>query len=219
VVFDFYGTLTVPLPAEHHRTHLAPIAEALGCHPDDFQAAWSASFYERATGAWGSPRESMRRALAHLPLDLSDERVEAALRLRESRFGEYVQLRPDTLDTLMGLRERGLRVAVLSDCTDELPIIWPSLPVAPLVDVTVFSYEYGAHKPDPSLYAAAAEQLGVLASECLYVGDGGSDELAGAERAGMRAVQISADGHLGYGHQPWEGPVVQSLWDLLEVVA
>jgi hypothetical protein len=35
----------------------------------------------------------------------------------------------------------------------------------------------------------------------------------------MHAVQIAAEGHLGYGHQPWEGPVVQSLSELLEVVA
>jgi putative hydrolase of the HAD superfamily len=218
VVFDFFGTLTVPIPAEHHKVHLTPVAEALGCDPGAFHDAWSASFYQRATGAWGSPRESLHRALAHLDLDLSDDRVDAALAVRTSKFASYVELRPETVATLTALRARGLGVGVLSDCTDDLPHLWPSLPIAPLVDATVFSYEYGAHKPDPSLYAAAAERLGVLVSDCLYVGDGGSDELAGAERAGMRAMQIAADGHLGYGHVPWDGPVVRSLTELLAVV-
>jgi putative hydrolase of the HAD superfamily len=217
VVFDFFGTLTVPIPAEHHRIHLNPVAEALGCDPQAFHEAWSASFYERATGAWGSPREALHRALAHLDLDLSPERVDTALAVRTSKFGEYVELRPDAVATLTQLRERGLGVAVLSDCTDDLPHLWPSLPIAPLVDVTVFSYEYGAHKPDPVLYEAAARELAVLASDCLYVGDGGSDELAGAERAGMTAVRIAADGHFGYGHVPWDGPVVHSLSELLEL--
>lgn len=219
VVFDFFGTLTVPIPAEHHRVHLTPVAEALGCDPAVFHDAWTASFYDRATGAWGTPRESMRRALGHLDLDLSDTRLDHALAVRTRLFGEYVELRSDAVATLTELRDRGLRIGVLSDCTDDLPTLWPSVPVAPLVDVTVFSYEHGAHKPDPALYETVCTQLGVLASECLYVGDGGSDELAGAERAGMRAVQIAADGHLGYGHVPWAGPTIGSLSELLKGIA
>lgn len=216
VVFDFFGTLTVPIPADHHRVHLTPVAEALGCDPGEFQEAWSASFYHRATGVWGSPRESMRRALGHLDLDLSDARLTHALEVRTGLFGEYVELRSDAVATLRGLRERGLRIAVLSDCTDDLPSLWSSIEVAPLVDVTVFSYEHGAHKPDPVLYESTCTELGVLASECLYVGDGGSDELAGAERAGMRAVRIAAEGHLSYGQVAWDGPVIGALGDLLD---
>lgn len=215
VVFDFFGTLTVPIPAEHHRVHLTPVAEALGCDPAVFHDAWTASFYDRATGSWGPPRDSLRRALGHLDLDLSDGRIEHALAVRTALFSEYVELRHDAIATLVALRARGLKVGVLSDCTDDLPTLWPSVPVAPLVDATVFSYEHGAHKPDPVLYEIACTQLDVLASDCLYVGDGGSDELAGAERAGMRAVQIEADGHLGYGHVDWRGPVISSLADLL----
>ena len=218
VIFDFFGTLTEPIPAELHRVHLTPVAEALGCEPDAFRRAWSDSFYSRATRAWGSPREAMRRALEHLPLDLDDVTLDRALEVRTSLFSEYVDLRPDAVSTLAALRARNVGVAVLSDCTDDLPTLWPGLPIADLVDVTVFSYEHGAHKPDPTLYAAAAQGLGVLASECLYVGDGGSDELAGAERAGMRAMQIHAEGHLGYGHVPWAGPVIGSLSEVLALV-
>ena len=218
VVFDFFGTLTAPISADHHRVHLSPVAEALGCPPDVFREAWTASFYARATASWGTPAQALRRALAHLQLDLSDEVVEHALAVRTSLFGKYIELRPDAVCTLRALRERDVKVAVLSDCTDDLPMMWPTLPLAEWVDVTVFSYERGAHKPDPVLYAAAATELDVLASDCLYVGDGGSDELAGAERAGMRAVKVAAEGHLGYGDVPWDGPVIASLSEVLDLV-
>ena len=44
-------------------------------------------------------------------------------------------------------------------------------------------------KPDPQIYRTTIEQLGVNPAETLYIGDGGDDELAGAERAGLRAAQ------------------------------
>ena len=44
-------------------------------------------------------------------------------------------------------------------------------------------------KPDSCIYEEAARRLGVTPSECLFVGDGGSDELPGAKAAGMTAIQ------------------------------
>ena len=44
-------------------------------------------------------------------------------------------------------------------------------------------------KPDVRIYRAAAGLLAVDVEECIFVGDGGSDELAGARAAGMKAVQ------------------------------
>src|SRR5438874_2735987 len=75
---------------------------------------------------------------------------------------------------------RGLRTAVVSDCTYELARFLPSLPVAPLLDACVYSVEVGACKPDPAIYLAACRRLGVSPPECLYVGDGGGRELSGA---------------------------------------
>ena len=45
-------------------------------------------------------------------------------------------------------------------------------------------------KPDPQIYYLACEQLGVEPNECLYIGDGDSDELSGASQLGMDAVMI-----------------------------
>ena len=44
-------------------------------------------------------------------------------------------------------------------------------------------------KPDACIYEEASKRLGMDMAECLFVGDGGSNELTGAVNAGMEAVQ------------------------------
>ena len=43
-------------------------------------------------------------------------------------------------------------------------------------------------KPDIHIYELAMRRLGVPPEICLFVGDGGSDELYGAKSAGMKTV-------------------------------
>ena len=44
-------------------------------------------------------------------------------------------------------------------------------------------------KPDSCIYREAAKRLCVDPEECIFVGDGGSNELTGAREAGMKAIQ------------------------------
>ncbi|WP_328913308.1 MULTISPECIES: hypothetical protein [unclassified Streptomyces] len=61
----------------------------------------------------------------------------------------------------------------------------------------------------------------VAAHQALYCGDGGGDELAGAQRAGMRAVRVARRGGpagLALGEIAWSGtsiPEVEALPSLL----
>jgi len=52
----------------------------------------------------------------------------------------------------------------------------------------IFSYDVGARKPEPDIYHTALTGLGLTASECIFVGDGGSDEHIGAQQVGLRSV-------------------------------
>ena len=61
----------------------------------------------------------------------------------------------------------------------------------PYFDVALISYEQGICKPDQEMYRKMTELLGVEASECLYVGDGGSKELFAARDAGMHPLQCT----------------------------
>ena len=53
----------------------------------------------------------------------------------------------------------------------------------------ILSYEAKLRKPDIRIYRKAADLLGVSPKECVFVGDGGSNELPGARAAGMEAIQ------------------------------
>ena len=47
-------------------------------------------------------------------------------------------------------------------------------------------------KPDREIYELVLEHLNVKANECMFVGDGGSNELKGAKTVGMRTVFTEA---------------------------
>ena len=56
------------------------------------------------------------------------------------------------------------------------------------MDRVIISAQVGSVKPESAIYAAACEQLGRHPIDVVFVGGGGSDELAGARALGMRAL-------------------------------
>jgi putative hydrolase of the HAD superfamily len=68
---------------------------------------------------------------------------------------------------------------------------WGDCPLAGLFDAEVFSCMVGCVKPERKIYDDCLRRLGLSAEECLFVGDGGSNELAGARDAGMSTVFVS----------------------------
>ncbi len=56
-----------------------------------------------------------------------------------------------------------------------------------LFDAYILSFEEGITKPNPRIYHIAAERLGVLLEECLYIDDIDRYAIA-AEREGMKAL-------------------------------
>jgi putative hydrolase of the HAD superfamily len=219
VVFDFFGTLTRPI--RRGPDHLET-ARILGCDPTLMTALLDASYYRRASGDLGSAADNLRWIAARAGVDPSDEMVRAAVACRLRAVRHDTELRDEAVPVLWALRLRGLRTALVSDCTHELPVLLPSLPVAPLLDIAVFSVEEGVCKPDPSIYLAACQRLGVAPAECLYIGDGGSHELTGAAEVGMTAVRLAAPDladHLVFGADvDWPGRAVARLVGVLDEV-
>jgi putative hydrolase of the HAD superfamily len=219
VLFDYFGTLTraVRQGPAHRR-----MALRLGCDPEDWLALMAKTFYLRASGRLGDPAA----VLSFLARHLGSEPCERALRrVRAERIGAIATdgpLRPQAAPVLRALRRRGLRTAVISDCWYELPVLLPRLPVHQLLDTCVFSVEVGRCKPDPAMYLTACERLGVRPDECLYIGDGGSRELTGAQAVGMSAVRLASPDladHLSFApDEEFRGPSVVSLSDLLPML-
>ncbi|MEH1166698.1 HAD family hydrolase [Micromonospora sp. CPCC 205539] len=219
VLFDFFGTLTrsIQRGAAHRGT-----AELLGCPADVLTAVLDRTFYQRATGHFGNAEATLRWVCAQAGVHPNDRAVRAAVASRHAAVRADTRLRADAVPVLTALRQRGVRTGVISDCTHELPAFLPQLAVAPLLDVRVFSVQVGRCKPDPALYLAACQRLGLTPADCLYVGDGGSQELTGAERAGMSAVRLAAPDlgeHMVFNADlDWQGPVLGALPEVLDLV-
>ncbi|NLU80759.1 HAD family hydrolase [Micromonospora sp. HNM0581] len=219
VLFDFFGTLTCPV--QRGESHLS-IAELLGCPPDTFFEVLDRSFYLRASGRFGSAEATLRWVCEQAGVHPSAEALRAAAIARQQAIRADTRLREEALPTLRALRRRGVRTGIISDCTHELPIFLPELTIAPLLDVRVFSVQVGRCKPDASIYLAACARLGLSPGDCLFVGDGGSRELTGAQHAGLSAARLAAPDladHLVFNlDADWTGRTLVSLREVVDLV-
>ncbi len=102
--------------------------------------------------------------------------------------------RDGAVEALERIRRLGLKTGLITVCNEDVPLVWEQTPFAPLIDVPVFSCSVGVRKPDPQIYLVACERLEIEPSEAVFVGDGANDELAGAERVGMRAILVRRQG-------------------------
>lgn len=102
-----------------------------------------------------------------------------------------MQLYPDTVDVLDGLRARGITLGVNTNraCTGEM--FRADLADAGLADyfaAVVCSGDTGYVKPHPSTFQLALELLGEPPEEVVMVGDSCVADAAGARALGMRTV-------------------------------
>lgn len=65
---------------------------------------------------------------------------------------------------------------------------WKDSALYPYFDGAVFSCQAGLLKPDPEIYHCALRKIGCVPEECVFIGDGGSQELMGAKAVGMTTV-------------------------------
>lgn len=95
----------------------------------------------------------------------------------------------DVAPTLRTLRERGLGVAVLSDIHVDVRPAFENAGLGGLVDVFTLSFEHGAVKPDPALFALTLTALGTTPEQTLVVGDRSASD-GGAVEAGLTTLLL-----------------------------
>ena len=213
VIFDLWQTL-VPWDQEESTRFNTEVARTIGVEPERYLEAWLSAQHlpNRNTGPASEHFEALFGELG------VDADVEQVLTMRRNRAKRVLVPRPDALPTLAELARRGHLLGMISVCTEDVPQVWDETPLGGKFDVTVFSCDVGLSKPDPRIYELASEQLGVEPHDCLFVGDGANDELPGAERAGMTALQLRAPGEkLTPDGEAWTGDYVESLSEVVEL--
>lgn len=224
VVFDLFGTLVPEYTKDEFYGAVASAGAVLGADPVAFRAEWDRTAHDRQTGGFVDLPANLRTICGRLGLpDPDDATIERALEAREAMYRAKFHPRAGALETLGELRDRGYPIALVSMCAPDTPARWHGTDLAPLVDETVFSCEAGLRKPDPEIYLAATDALGVAPTACVYCGDGAYGELTGAAAVGMTAFLIrdpSLDQAelLTPDRDAWDGAVIGDLRELLAVL-
>jgi FMN phosphatase YigB (HAD superfamily) len=109
--------------------------------------------------------------------------------------------KPDSLDTLRSLGERGIRCAIVSNAlagSGSRGLV-RDYGFAPYLAAQVYSDEVGVRKPNPDIFHLAAGQLGVELRDCWYIGDQIDRDVLGGRRAAVGKVLLLPSRSTGTG--------------------
>ena len=186
VIFDMFETLIT-----HYNSPLyfgAQMAKDAGIPEEKFQALWRPTEHDRAIGKL-TLEEALERILRENQCYSEKLLKELAAKRIAAKEECFRHLHPEIIPMLSALKERGMLVGLISNCFSEEAYVIRKSILFPYFDAVYLSYEQGVQKPDVEIFQRCQDGLAVKAEECLYIGDGGSNELETAERLGMKAVQ------------------------------
>lgn len=111
------------------------------------------------------------------------------LALRKERMkNALINVELEIVETIQKLHDNGIKICLISNADMIDAMYWSESPLYNLFNDAVFSYEVKCLKPNSDIYSIAIQRMNVNPEKCIFVGDGGSDELLGARRVGMKTV-------------------------------
>jgi len=208
VIFDLWDTL-VDWPVDEAQALNRGLAARIGLSDDEFGRRWQAHYIFSQTQAL---------ATLYRAIGVPEEHVEAHVSARHEFARRALRPRDGALATLAELRRRGVRLGLISMCSEDVPTVWPETELAGCFDVETFSSTTGLKKPDAAIYLETAAALGATPEDCFFVGDGTNDELGGAARVGMTPVLMATGNEPDWPEvREWSGLSVSSIPEVLEL--
>ncbi len=193
VLFDLWGTLAYNIPSRG-RSEYQAIADRVGHSSEEIWRRWAALSDEALRGNIKSGEDRARLVLKELnaPDDMASVMAQFEY---DNRSGE-VHLFPGVPEMLAELRQRGYQTCLISNCNYLTPSVVERLKLASMLDDIVLSCLVGMVKPEVEIYQLGARKLGLQPADCLFVGDGGDNEMDGARKAGCKVALVAQErGH------------------------
>jgi putative hydrolase of the HAD superfamily len=192
VIFDWGGTLT-----PWHAVEVSDLWQqaCVGHFAAERAVEVATAVHAAELDAWQlAEREHRSSTLSHIFERAGITPNDALLASYSSAWEPHTYTDPDAPALMTYLRERGIRIGVLSNT------FWPRSwheeifrrdGVLDLIDGAVYTSEIGWTKPHPEAFRAAMAAVGVTdPASCVFVGDRPFDDVHGAKSIGMRAVLI-----------------------------
>ena len=223
VIFDLYGTLVENFSLKAYDKVQEEMAKILDVSYPKFWQAMGETNKDRSLGNL-SVEENIVEVCRRLSTKADRTQIEQAVFLKYEFTRHSIIPEPKVLEALNLLKRNGLYIGLITNCNAAVPRFFPESPLAQYIDAPVFSSEERIKKPSHRIYEIACERLNVQPQECIYVGDGSSEELTGAAAVGLLPILKRADLTDVYDpHRPevenWQGIVIDEITELCTIVS
>jgi putative hydrolase of the HAD superfamily len=187
VLLDLYDTI---VRAEWPRWR-REAATILGVDETILDRAFHDTRGPRNTGGYPDVESETRAIIEATGID--DPPMELVREFASAEFAfqrDHISLEPDTEPVVRELAARGVKTAVVSNCSHNTEPLVERLGLRELFDAVVLSFRVGARKPDRRIYETALRGLGGIdPADAVFV----DDQVAfcdGARAMGMRTLVI-----------------------------
>ena len=138
-------------------------------------------------------RERFRKVFQALGVSLDPAAVDRVASAYRSGYMTARRALHGAATLLAALRPHARIAIVTNNLLEEQQDKLAYCGLAALVDVLIASEDVGVAKPDPGIFRIALERTGVDAASAVMVGDSWANDIAGAHRAGIRAVWFNPE--------------------------
>ncbi|MGD0855556.1 MAG: HAD-IA family hydrolase [Dehalococcoidia bacterium] len=120
----------------------------------------------------------------------------------------------DSLPALKAVKDKNLKVGVISNIGQEIDSYCTELGLDPYLDFKVTSFEVGFDKPRPEIFQLALQKAGCNPAEAIFVGDQYEQDILGSRGVGMKPVLLDRDGKC----KTCDCTVIKSLMAIPEMI-
>lgn len=222
ILFDLFETLITEREAGRNTMDIGTPecdspAALLGMSEAHFEAEWVQRRTGRMKGHFPDYYAVIKDICESAQLDVDTHLLKSLNERRlEAKKQPYLYIDPQVIEMLRTLKKNGFKIGLVSNCSgEEVEGLFLST-LASLFDEIVLSYQEGVSKPQQEIYQLACDRLGVRPSETIFIGDGGANELNGAEKAELKAFRAA----WFYDRQPNDDdfPCLKTPIDVVELV-
>lgn len=186
VIFDMYETL---ITLWHSTPYMGRELSADADIPESkFREIWDTTDTDRAIGKLTF--EEVIERILRANDRYSDELCALLIaKRRASKIEAFDHIHPEIIPMLEALKLKQIKIGLITNCFNEESDAIHDSVLFQYFDVVCMSCELGMKKPDRRIFDLCLEKLEVSGEDCLYCGDGGSQELEVAESMNMLPVQ------------------------------
>ena len=193
VIFDLFGTLVHSFTRREYDQVNAQMAAAVRAPYTEFWRLMGETYQDSCLGRYSSYEDLVSDVCCRAGVPANLTQITQAAIFHYEFIAKAIVPEPEVLEALDRLKKRGLRLGLISDCGPSVRCSFRNLPWPVSSTSPFFSCEERIKKPSSAIYHRTCQRLQIEPHECIYVGDGSSQELTGAAAIGMRLVLKRTD--------------------------